>query len=252
MIAEQQQLKKEIESIQKQICKLPDGKLICVHNGDYIKWHQSDGHNITYIPKKNRKLAEQLAMKKYLCLKKEELLQKQAAASTYLQQCDPENRSEKLLSIPEYSELLSPFWTSESKELEEWQSAPYMKNPIFPEQLVHRTSSGIFVRSKSEAIIVMLLHMYRIPFRYECELELGEITVFPDFTIRHPKTGQYFYWEHFGMMDNPVYSTKMLSKLQYYISNDIIPSIQLITTYETREHPLDSEVVEMLIKHYFL
>lgn len=252
MIAEQQQLKKEMESIQKQICELPEGKLICVHNGNYIKWHQSDGHNITYIPKKNRKLAEELAMKKYLCLKREELLQKQTAISTYLQQCESENKSEELLNMPEYSELLSPFWIPESKELEEWQSAPYMKNPIFPEQLVHRTSSGIFVRSKSEAIIVMLLHMYKIPFRYECELKLGEVIVFPDFTIRHPKTGQYFYWEHFGMMDNASYSTKMLSKLQHYISNGIIPSIQLITTYETKEQPLDSGIVEMLIKHYFL
>ena len=130
--------------------------------------------------------------------------------------------------------------------------APYMRNPVCPEQLVHKTSSGILVRSKSEAIITMLLHMYQIPFRYECALQLGESTVFPDFTIRHPQTKQYYYWEHFGMMDNDSYSTKALSKLRLYTANEIFPSIQLITTYETKDQPLDSAFVEMLIKYYFL
>ncbi len=252
MIAEQQRLEKELESIQNKIGELPNGKLICVHNGDYIKWHQSDEHKITYIPKKNRKLAEQLAMKKYLCLKEEELVKEQAAIHTYLQQCKTENKAEELYEIPEYAELLLPSGTPESQELNEWMQAPYTRNPVCPEQLVHKTNSGILVRSKSEAIITMLLHMYKIPFRYECALQLGESTVFPDFTIRHPQTKQYFYWEHFGMMDNASYSTKALSKLRLYMANEIFPSIQLITTYETKEQPLDSAFVEMLIKYYFL
>ena len=54
------------------------------------------------------------------------------------------------------------------------------------------------------------------------------------------------------MMDNPNYSKKVVSKLQLYISNGIIPSIQLITTYETKENPLSSEVVEKIVEHYFL
>lgn len=98
----------------------------------------------------------------------------------------------------------------------------------------------------------MFLYKYKIPFRYECILQLDDIFIFPDFTIRHPETGEVFYWEHFGMMDNPNYSKKVLSKLQLYISNGIIPSIQLITTYETKENPLSSEVVEKIVEHYFL
>lgn len=252
MIAEQKRLEKELESIQNQICNFPNGKLLCVHNGNYVKWHKSDGHRITYIPKKNRKLAEQLAMKKYLCLKEKELIKKQDAIQTYLQQCESENKAEGLYELPEYAELLLPFGNPESQELKEWMQAPYMRNPVCPEQLVHKTSSGILVRSKSEAIITMLLHMYQIPFRYECALQLGESTVFPDFTIRHPQTKQFYYWEHFGMMDNDSYSTKALSKLRLYIANEIFPSIQLITTYETKDQPLDSAFVEMLIKYYFL
>ena len=99
----------------------------------------------------------------------------------------------------------------------------------------------------------MFLWKYKIPFRYECILQLDDIFIFPDFTIRHPETGEVFYWEHFGMMDNPNYSKKVVSKLQLYISNGIIPSIQLITTYETKDTPLSVElVVEKIVEHYFL
>ena len=55
-----------------------------------------------------------------------------------------------------------------------------------------------------------------------------------------------------GMMDNPIYCNKMLSKLQFYISNGIIPTIQLITTYETKETPLSAETVEKIVEEYFL
>lgn len=45
---------------------------------------------------------------------------------------------------------------------------------------------------------------------------------------------------------------KTASKLQLYISHEIIPSIQLITTYETMEHPLSTEVIYKIVEHYFL
>lgn len=72
------------------------------------------------------------------------------------------------------------------------------------------------------------------------------------FTIRHPKTGEVFYWEHFGLMDNPTYSKNAYSKLQLYTNHGIIPSIQLITTYETKEHPLTAETIEKIVENYFL
>ena len=128
---------------------------------------------------------------------------------------------------------------------------PFDSNPLYPEQCIHKTRAGIFVRSKSESLITMLLHINKIPFRYECALTFEDVTIYPDFTIRHPQTGEYFYWEHFGLMDNPGYCKNALSKLQLYISNGILPSVHLITTYETLEHPLDAEIIENLIHFYF-
>ena len=108
------------------------------------------------------------------------------------------------------------------------------------------------VRSKSEALIDTVLYINKIPFRYECALKLDETTIYPDFTIRHPRTGKLYYWEHFGRMDDPNYRRKVFAKQQLYADHNIIPSIQLISTYETREQPLNMEFVENLIHYYFL
>lgn len=251
MYAERQRLAQEITSLQDQIHQLPDGKLICVRNGSYTKWLRSDGHNTTYIPRKNRQLAEQLAAKKYLSLQEQDLLQEQKAIDFYLRHHVNDCRAAQLLSQNSaYSELLAPYFAPPGKELQDWMNAPYEHNSKYPEQLIHNTGAGIYVRSKSEAIIAMLLHVHRIPFRYECALSLNNIVIFPDFTLRHPQTGQIFYWEHFGMMDNPSYCQNTFSKLQLYTANGIYPSVQLITTYETKEHPLDSSYVETMIRHF--
>lgn len=147
--------------------------------------------------------------------------------------------------------MLGSYFQTSSQQIREWQNMPYEKNPKYPEHLIHKTVSGIYVRSKSESMIALQLYTEKIPFRYECALQLGETTLYPDFTILHPKTGEIFYWEHFGMMDEPHYYNKAFLKLQLYTSYGIVPSVNLITTYETKTHPLSSEIIEKIIEHYF-
>ena len=252
---ERTRLQDQIKDLQKQISALPEGKLICCHNQNRYKWFHSDGHKKTYIPKSNQFLAEQLAFKKYLTLEYEEISQKLVALEHYLTQYTTDNttKAAQLLTEPSgYSELLTSWFAPSSPELSSWMSADFEHNQNYPEQLIHKTSSGNLVRSKSEAMIDLFLHTHRIPFRYECALQLNEITLYPDFTIRHPKTGEYYYWEHFGKMNDSAYSKNVFSKLQLYNSHGIIPSINLITTYETKEYPLSAEVIEKIIEHYFL
>ena len=110
----------------------------------------------------------------------------------------------------------------------EWQNSPYEKNPNHPEHLIHKASNRSLVRSKSEAMIDMVLYSHRIPFRYECALYLGNHPIFPDFTLRHPKTGETFYWEHFGMMDDMNYVDTALFKINSYEMNDIYLGINLL------------------------
>ena len=253
ILKERSRLQKQIDSIQIQLEDLPEGKLICSQNGNRVKWYQSDGHTKVYIPKKNRAFAEQLAKKKYLTLALEDLSQEQRALDYYLSHHSKNTgKTEHLLTdIQGYQELLSPYFSPESKIISDWTNAPYECNPKHPEHLIHKTSSGRLVRSKSEAMIDLFLSAHHIPFRYECALHLGETILYPDFTILHPDTREVYYWEHFGRMDDPSYYKNTFSKLQLYNSYGIIPSINLITTYETKNHPLSSEVIEKIIEHYF-
>ena len=74
-------------------------------------------------------------------------------------------------------------------------------------------------------------------------LKLDRIILYPDFVIRHPVTGAYYYWEHFGMMDEEAYRNHACDKVKLYCANGIIPSINLITTYETKRHPLFCDMI---------
>ena len=206
------------------------------------------------MPKSQRHLAEQLALKKYFSSVLEDLFHEKKAIQLYLDYLESHpNQSELLLSdSAPYKDLLSNSLLPLSEELLNWSRAPYKTNPAYPEKLKFKTVSGHIVRSKSESIIAMLLFQNRIPFRYECILQLNQKTLYPDFTIRHPKTGKIYYWEHFGMIDKPEYRNNMLSTLNTYISHEIYPSVQLLTTFETKEHPLDLFEVDNIINRYFL
>lgn len=254
MLRESKRLKERIAFLKSQINSLPRGDFFCSKNGKYYKWYHTDGKHQTLIPKKNRKYAQKLAYRKFLSLQLNELQLEQKALNTYLIQCQsiPRKSEQLFLKNEEYKNLLSDLYKPLNQELLEWAEAPYEKSAKYPEQLLHKTISGDYVRSKSEAIISMFLSSNKIPFRYECALQLGGATIYPDFTIRHPQTGDIYYWEHLGLMDDPNYCKNAFSKLQLYVSYGIIPTNQLIITYETKEFPLDSEMVARTIENYFL
>ena len=254
MLAESKRLKKEINKLNKEISKLPEGKLICTKNGTSFKWYVSINKQLTYIPKKRRNYAQKLAIRRYYVTQLENLSAELRAVKYYLQHSpkDIYDADSQLLYRPGYIELLLPYFTPVEDTMNKWMTESYEQNPKHPEQLSIKTTSGKMVRSKSEAFIDMLLYTNKIPFRYECALNLGGTTYYPDYTIMHPRTGELFYWEHFGMMDDPVYAGKTFSKLHTYSKYSIIPTINLITTYETEDNPLDLDTVQKIIEQYFL
>ena len=253
MRRESKELDKKIKEIKKLLKEFPKGKLLLSFEGPYVKWYQSDGHKKTYIKKKDKVIAEKLATKKYLSALLEDLEKEKSATDMYLRHCiKNEGKADALFeSSFEFQTLLSPHFFPLSKELDDWMKLPYKNNLNYPEHLTQKVGPNEFVRSKSEAIIAKILKQNKIPYRYEAQLLLGEIELYPDFTIRHPRTGEYYYWEHFGLLDNNNYVKNMHNKMKLYTTNGIMPGINLITTYETKENPLTFEMVELLVKYYF-
>ena len=254
MLAESKRLEKELESLQKQLNTLPEGKLISSKNGPYYKWYKSDGTNKIYIPHSNHELLTQLAQKKYLSALIHDLKNEKEAIDHYLSMHNSYLKKvpQLLTDTSRYNPLLTSFFSPVSDAQSEWMFSSYKQNPLNPEQLTHKCLSGNYVRSKSESIIDLFLYTNNLAYRYECELVLDGTSFYPDFTIYHPHTNQIIYWEHFGMMDSPKYSKNAYAKLQFYTSHGIIPSINLIITFETKDNPLSHGMVQNLITYHFL
>ena len=249
----------KILQLQDRLLSFPGHDLSCYNNGSYTKWYISDGKRAAYLPKANHhELAQVLAEKKLLNARLNDLISEEQALSAYL--CRHEAYQPKyppmLLPDSPYYELIhhllsAPPANSLNEELQAWASADYPRNPYLPEKLIHKTAGGLYVRSKSEAMIASALFRKNVPFRYECELVLKGKSIYPDFTIRHPLSGKLFYWEHLGMADELGYLKKNLEKVYFYAEEGIFVNDNLILTYETKDAPLSEEMVDLLIRHYF-
>lgn len=161
-------------------------------------------------------------------------------------------KSETLLKDEAFLKLFSLNYSNLSNDCQKWMEEEYIQYTKYPEQLQHKCLSGEYVRSKSEVIIANTLFTNHIPYRYECLLSLGASSFYPDFTILDPSNLQVTYWEHFGMMDIPSYSDNAFNKLKHFAHFGIIPGINLITTYETAQHPIDSEQILQLVTTHFI
>lgn len=244
---------KEIAELETVLRRLPEGELLCKKNGTRYKWFLKQNGISSYLPKRNQKLAEKLALKQYCTLRIKELSTDISVQEYYLRKMEGvEGKAESLLYHQEWGKLLEPFFKPKDLELKRWQDEDYERNTKYGETLIFKGTGGKMLRSKSEVIIDMLLYENHIPFRYESKLVLGGIEMYPDFTVRHPVTGEIFYWEHFGLMDEEGYRNNACSKLRLYCENGIVPSINLITTYETKAHPLDIGHVKSIIEEHFL
>ncbi len=107
------------------------------------------------------------------------------------------------------------------------------------------------VRSKSEKILADKFYMQGSPYVYEIPIYLEKFGyIHPDFIVLNKRTRKEYFWEHFGLMDQVEYCEKAIRKIESYQRTGIHQGLQLILTYETRNHPLNMRVVEELIQFH--
>ena len=114
------------------------------------------------------------------------------------------------------------------------------------------TKNGVRVRSKSELVIAERFEIMGIPFRYECAVSVEWQHWFPDFLVMNSRTGQEYYWEHFGLMSDASYCLNALRKIETFAKQGIIQGKNLIITMENDRHPLNTEYVDALINAYLV
>lgn len=128
---------------------------------------------------------------------------------------------------------------------------PLASNQPFAEDLIHRTSRGIAVRSKSEVIVANVLDSLGISYAYEQTLHSPSDSTdirLPDFTVSYE--GDTYYWEHLGMLSVPNYYEAWERKLQWYERNGF--KERLITSEDGSDGSIDAAGIEQIARSRIL
>ncbi len=251
---EKVRLLKKKQNLLTVLDSFPSGQLCLKKNGTYCQWYILTDNKRTYLPKAEKQLAQKLAYKELLLNQLEHINAQLNALSTFEQHYPVEEKSRTTEAISELALFDSPDLTvfRKSHAAESWAAENYEKNAEYPESLTIPTKSGIYVRSKSERIIADELFDNDIPFRYEQALILGDVKMFPDFTILHTdSTRDITIWEHFGLMNSSAYVNNVKLKLGTYFDAGFIPGHNLIITFESKQCPLNSNLVSLLVGYHF-
>lgn len=252
-------LETEIKNIEDKLQTLPQGRISFYMNGKYVKWFHVGIPKAKLISKSKADFASKLAMKNFYEAKVELLKTDYSNLDQYLschESSETADVMESLLNKDKLYPLISKAILPEEDELSEWMNEDFPKNEKYPEQLKYVGISGNKLRSKSEVLIDRALREHKISFRYESLLQLGDIDIYPDFTIKikNRKRGGFktIIWEHFGMMDVPSYSQKAMQKIAMYNANGYLQGYNLITTFESNEFPLDMYQVNKIVELYLM
>ncbi len=273
------QLKNRIRKLQGKLKNAPEGSLEVFKNGNHYKWYLFNPETgaRTNLPKKQRAKAELLARKRvreyllhdaehelhaiqlYLRHHQEggitlrKLLRYEGLRDLAASELDAEGFGIDIRE-PRHKASANPFESISDLRVAAgvWQATDYSHNPNHQENLIVRTTRGEYVRSKSDAMSAAELYAAGIPYKYECPIELMGTTIYPDFTIFHPSTGEIWLWEHFGMMDKPAYARNAAIKIQNYLQDGYIPGMNFIATYETQTRPLSIDAIANKINEYLV
>ena len=217
----------------------------------YHRKHTKDV-NGNYISANNLFLAKQLAQKSYdkkvLNSAELELEVLRKYFLTYPEVCveqiyDTLHRKRQKLVEP----IVKPL----EQYIQNWENFEYKGKVFTEEDPEFYSAKGERVRSKSEVIIADLLHKEGIPYRYECPIYLNGVGWrYPDFTILNVRKRKEIYWEHLGMMDDPVYAERAVRRIADLEKNGIYPGENLILTFETRKVPINQKLLKILVERY--
>ncbi|MBQ9135977.1 MAG: hypothetical protein IJX66_07810 [Lachnospiraceae bacterium] len=219
----------------------------------YHKMEDVSNPNGRYLKKSEKSIAKGIAQRDYnshiLKMAEERL----CAIKRFIDIYDKTNLSKIYQKTNLYRRVLidDPIIPDE-EYIKQWQAVEYEGKPFAEDGPEFITERGERVRSKSEKIIADKLYSLGIPYRYEYPLVLqGNIKIYPDFTILRMPEREEVYLEHFGMMDDSGYVNNVMIKLNTYQKNEIHLGVNLFITHETSRNPLNTKMLDKLMRKLF-
>ena len=244
MQAREQQIQAVLEKCEQLLKTLPVGRLSA--EKDRYRYYGPDGSQHLLSPDQDANLIQQLAQKQYLEKTAQTAEREYKGCLAYLRKCGGASFESVYYQLPpKRQQWVRPIFLPEYTA-QNWMQASYFQKDAagasFP------CSSGILVRSKSEALIASRLQYFCIPFHYEERRILEPVgEVYPDFTLISPRTNQICIWEHFGKMDDQNYALRTVQKLLLYRANGYILGKNFLFTMESLEHPLTPKEIDNII-----
>lgn len=256
LLAEQSRLEEILTATKKQLNNAPKGTLRLSQSNTYLQFYHCTEENKLgkYITKGNDELIQKLAQKSYddrvLRLAEKRLNQIKKLLKDYE---DDEIEQIFFKEHKERQRLIQPIEPTWAQRLSEWKLKEYQGKGFQEGTPTIETERGERVRSKSEKIMADYFYRNGIEYKYECPIYLkGMGMVYPDFTFLSKKLGKEIYWEHNGMVDEPIYARNMVRKIDAYENNGIFQGERLILTYETEQSVLNTGKIEQMVKKYLL
>lgn len=249
------QVEKElIEIYSRMVSRLPEGRLTMKMRGGGTYYYRTGGGSAKqeYISVKDRDLIEALRDRRYaekmLKVLRENIRVQERMLRSY-RSYSPEHITSTLGKA--YQSLGTPPGKPAVARRKSSDADSGTAGALFrSDELLHRTSFGLMVRSKSEALIAELLRKHRIDFSYEKPLRLVDddgfsVVKYPDFTVRSRGSG-VMYWEHLGLLTDADYREAAYRKLGLYYDNGIIPGSNLIITCDSADGGLDMSAISKI------
>lgn len=254
LLKEQIRLENIINTAKARLETAPEGSLRLSKSHNHIQyyWCKQESKAGHYIAKNNIELAHELAQKSY-DKKVLDLVEKRLSQISKIIKDYDDNEIEKIYSNEhiERQKLIEPIEPIWEQKLAIWKAKEYKGKDFQVDAPVILTEKGEQVRSKSEKIMADYFYRNGIEYKYECPLYLkGLGIIYPDFTFLSRKKGEEIYWEHNGMVDDPVYARNMVKKINAYENNRIYVGDRLILTYETEQTILNTGKIEELINRF--
>ena len=263
-------LQKILTAKKKSYEKAPQGRIRISQNGGHPEYYlvtERGSLRGKYLPHSQETLARQLAQKDYDARLIKLLQNEITALQIYLKQTDQGRAISELYNslCPARRSLITPVTLTDEQYAASWQEVSWTGRPFSPDAPLLYTASGERVRSKSEVIIADTLFRHNIPYRYEFPITLkrinsddirrdfgNSVTLYPDFLCLNTRTRTEFYWEHFGLMDNPDYLDRTLAKLKDFADIGLFPGKNLLFTMESATCPLSTRNIENLITEFLI
>ena len=206
-----------------------------------------------YIRRDNIELARRIAQRDYdIQIKK--LAEKELILLDryidFLREKDIDEIYDKL--HPARQAMINPIRVPDEEFINHWRNESYSPLEAYEMPNSYCSYNGIYVRSKSELLIANMLEHYKIPYRDEYPIMVNGHSYRPDFMCLNVKKRKEYLWEHFGKMGDPDYANKTVSKINEYEQNGYTSGVNFIMTFESYEHPLESNIVAKEILTYLL